>query len=216
MLAICITWQRQRSYNFSSLQDSRLRDHQCHWWVHYIVATKIWYECLCIFVWFLIIFFDSSYLSTMHKHTALNNNTILFAIIIVMAEITMLMQKKFGFRVCVISFNFYSAHYKVYIHIPCINTQRQTTASFDITTVISSSNRKTPRLYKGTASCCEVDHNSDKIRLLQPYQTINYCNQSILVIVPYLNIFSWSITIIDLTWWITLVHFVSIMWLLFV
>ena len=85
---------------------------------------------------------------------------------------------------------FIQAHYKVYIHIPCINTQRQKTASFDITNVISSSNRQTPRLYKGPANCCEGDHNSDIIRLLQPYHTIHYCNQSMLAIVPDLNIAS--------------------------
>ena len=158
-----------------------------------------------IFRLILIILFDSLYQFTLHKHTASNNNNILFVINIITGEFTMLIQHKYGFKVCVISFNFYSAHYKVYIHLLCINTQRQTTASFDITNVISSSNRQMPRLYQVSADCCEVDRNYDIIRLLQPYQTIHYCNQSMFVIVPDLNIFGRSITIIGLTWISTLV-----------
>ena len=145
----------------------------------------------------MIILFDSLYSFTLHKHTAYNNNTIFFMIIIVTGEFTMLIQQK-TFRV--ISFDFYSAHDKVYIHLPCINTQRQITALFDITNIISSSKLHTPRLYKGSADCCEGHSISDIIRLIEPSQTIHYCNQSILAIVPDLNIFGWSITIIDLTW----------------
>ena len=106
-----------------------------------------------------------------------------------------------------IYFDFYSAHYKVYIHIPCINTQRQTTASFDITNVISSSNRQTPRLYQGSANCCEGDCNSDIIRMIQKSQRIHYCNQSVLAIVLELNIFVFGITIFDLIYRSSLVRF---------
>ena len=163
------------------------------------------------FVWFLIILFDSLYSSTLHKHTVNNNNTIFFVIIIIRGDFTMLIQHKYGFKVCVIYFYFYSAHYKVYIHLPCINTQQQTTYSFDITSIISSSNRQTSRLYKGSANCCEGDRNSDIFRLLQPYQTIHYCNQSMFVIVPDLNMFGRSITIIGVTCRISLVQYLYIM-----
>ena len=95
-----------------------------------------------------------------------------------------------------ILFDFYSTHYKVYFHLPCINTQRQTTETFDITNVISYIYHQMPRLYQGSANCCEGDRNSDINCLLQPYQTIHYCNQSVLAIVPDLNIFVWSITIL--------------------
>ena len=66
MLAICITQQGLRFYNFGSLPDSRLRDFHFHRWVHCIVTTKIWYYSLCCFYWFLIILFDSLYSSTLH------------------------------------------------------------------------------------------------------------------------------------------------------
>ena len=141
----------------------------------------------------------------------------------------MLILQKYGFKVCVILFVFYSTQYNVYIHIPCINTQQQTTATFDITHVISSrdlttlrqyqgfynwqttapfdithvilySNRRTPRLYQGSANCCERDHNSNMISLLQPYQTIHYCKHSVLAIVPDLNILVWSISILISFW----------------
>ena len=83
--------------------------------------------------------------------------------------------------------------YNAFIYLPCINTQRQTTAPFDVTHVISSSDRQTPRLYQGSADRCEVYRNSDIIRLLQPSQTIHCFNQTVLVIVPDLNIFVFSI-----------------------
>ena len=67
--------------------------------------------------------------------------------------------------------------YKVFIYLPSINTQQQTTAPFDITHIISSSDRQRPRLYQGSAYYCEGDRNSDIIRLLQPSQKIHYCNQ---------------------------------------
>ena len=103
--------------------------------------------------------------------------------------------QKYGFIVCVISFDFYSTHYKDYMYLSCINTQWQTTAPFNINHVLSYRDPRTPRLYQGSASHCEGDCNLDVICLLQPYLTIHYCNQSVLAIVPYLNIFIWSITI---------------------
>ena len=115
-----------------------------------------------------------------------------------MGELNILILQKYGFKVCVISFCFYSTHFKVYIHLPYINTQRQTTSPSNITPVISSSNRQTTGLYQGSADCCEGDRNSDIICLLQPYQKIHYSNQSVLVIVPNRNIFVFSITIFDL------------------
>ena len=87
---------------------------------------------------------------------------------------------------------------KVYIYLPCINTQRQTTALFNANSVISSSDHRKIGLYQGSADRSEGDHNSDIIRLLQKYQAIHYYNQLMLVIVPDLNIFVISITIVDL------------------
>ena len=131
----------------------------------------------------------------LHKHTATKNITILVVIAIVTGECTMLILQKYGFKVCVISFDFYSTHYKVYIHLPCINSHRRTTAPFVITHVISSSNLQTPILYQGSDDCYEGYRNSGIIFLLQPSQKINYCNQSVLAIVPDLNILIWSIVI---------------------
>ena len=64
-------------------------------------------------------------------------------IAIVTGEFTMLIILKYSFKVCVISFGFYLIHYKVYIYLPCLNTQQLTTAPFDITHVISSIKRQT-------------------------------------------------------------------------
>ena len=88
--------------------------------------------------------------------------------------------------------------YNVYIYLPSINTQRQTTSPFDDTPVISSSYHQTTGLYQGSADRYEGDRNSDIIRLLQQYHTIHYCNQSVLEIVPDLKIFVFSITIVNL------------------
>ena len=118
----------------------------------------------------LIILFWRLYQFALHKHIVTNNNTILFLFAIVTCEFIMLILRKYGVKVCVIYFDFYSAHYKVYIHLPWINTQQQTSASFDIINVISSINCQSPRLYKGSANYCERDCDSDIIRLLQPYQ----------------------------------------------
>ena len=126
------------------------------------------------------------------------NSTILFLIAIATGEFTLLILQKYGFKVCMISFGFYSTNFKVYIHLPCISTQQQTTAPFDNTPVILSSDRQKTGLYQGSADCCEGYRNSDIMFLLQKSQAIHYCNQSVLAIVPDLNIFVLSITIIDL------------------
>ena len=133
--------------------------------------------------------FESSFQFTLHYHTATNNNIIVFVIAIVAGEVTMLILQKYGFKACVIFFGLYSTRYNVYIHIPCVNTERQTKAPLHITHIISSSNRQTTRLYQGSADRCEGDCNSNIFHLLQPSQTIYCCNQSVLAILPGLNIF---------------------------
>ena len=88
--------------------------------------------------------------------------------------------------------------YKVFIYLPCIKTQRLTTAPFYITPVISYSDHQTTGLHHGSADRCEGDDNSDIISLLQKTQKIHYCNQSVLAIFPDLKKFVFSITIFDL------------------
>ena len=117
---------------------------------------------------------------------------------IVTGEFNILILRKYGFKVCVILFGFYSTHFRVYIHLPFINTQRQTTTSFDNTPVISSSDHQTTGRYQGSADCCEGRRNSNIIRLIWQSQTIHYCNQSVLAIFPDLNIFVFSFKIFDL------------------
>ena len=106
--------------------------------------------------------------------------------------------RKYVVKVCVILFGFYSTHFKVYIHLPCINTHRRTTVPFNITPIISYGDLRTTGMYKGLADRCEGYRKSDIICLLQPSQTIHYCNQSFLAIVPDLNLFVFSIAIFDL------------------
>ena len=117
---------------------------------------------------------------------------------IVAGECNMLYYKKYGFIVCEILFDFYSAHYKVFVCLLCINKQRGTTAPLDSTHILSSRNCRTTKLYQGSVDRCKGDRNSDVIRLLQPYLTIHHFNQSVLAIVPDLNIFVFSIKIFDL------------------
>ena len=119
--------------------------------------------------------------------------------------------QKYSFKVCVISFDFYSTHYKVYIHLPYIITQRRTTAPLNNTHVISSSACPTPKLYQGSADCCEGYRNLDIISLLYPSQIIHYCNQSVLAIGPDMNVLVWSIKMFDIILRSTLVSFSSIM-----
>ena len=145
-----------------------------------------------------MILFEILYLFTLHQHTETNNSTFFFVISIVTGEFTILILRKYDFKVCMISFGFYSTHFKVYIHLPCINKQLWTTAPFDNTPVISSSERQTSWLYQGSDNRCEVDRNYDIFYLLQPSQAVHYRNQSVLAIFPDLNIFVFSITIFDL------------------
>ena len=97
-----------------------------------------------------------------------------------------------------ILFDFDSTHYKIFIYLPCIITQRRTTAPLNITHVLSSRDRQTPRLYQGSEDSCGGDYNFNVVSMLQPSLTIHYCNQSVLTIVPDLNIFVWSIMIFDI------------------
>ena len=132
---------------------------------------------------------------------------IFFVIAIVTDEFAILILQNYSFKVCVIFFCFNSTRFKVYIHLPVINTQRQTTASFNITPLISSSEWQTTGLYQGSADCCDGDHISNIICLLQPSQAIHYCNQSGLAIVPDLKIFVFSIVIFYLIFKRALVWF---------
>ena len=88
--------------------------------------------------------------------------------------------------------------YKIFIYLLSINTQQQTTSPFEENPVISYSDHRTTGLYQGSADCCEGDRNSDIIPLFQPSQAIHYCNQSVLAILPDLNIFVFSINFFDL------------------
>ena len=97
--------------------------------------------------------------------------------------------------------------YKVYIYLPCINTQKLTTSPFDETPVISSRYHQTTGMYQGSADRCEGDRNSNIIRLLQQTQTIHYCNQSVLAFVLDLNIPVFSITVVDIISRSSLVRF---------
>ena len=96
---------------------------------------------------------------------------------------------------------------KVCIYLPCINTQRQKTAPFDETSVVSSSNHQKTGLYQGSDDRIEGDQNSYIICLLRKSQAIHYCNQSVLAIFPDLNIFIFSITIIGIILRSALVRF---------
>ena len=83
-----------------------------------------------------------------------------FVIAIVPGDFTMLMLQKYSFKVCVVLFGFSSTRYKVYIHIPCINTHQLTILPFKIMHVILSSDLQTPRLYQGSADGFEKNRNS--------------------------------------------------------
>ena len=95
----------------------------------------------------------------------------------------------------------------VYIYLPCINTQLQKTAPFDENPVISYNDHQKTGLYQGSTDRCEGKRNFDLIHLLQKCQDTHYCNQSVLAIALDLNIFVFSITIVDLIWIIALVCF---------
>ena len=119
-------------------------------------------------------------------------------ITIVTDEFTILIPGKYVLRVCVRLFGFNSTHFKFYIHLPCINTQRHTTSPFNIISDISSSKCQTTGLYQGSAKRCDGYHNSNIICQLQPSQAIHYSNQSVFEIFPDLNVFIFSITQFDI------------------
>ena len=95
--------------------------------------------------------------------------------------------QKYGFKVCVILFDIYPTHSKVYIHLTCIITRKKK-LPFDITLVLSFSDCRTPIQYQGSDDNCKGDHNSDVICILHSYLKIHYCNKSMLGIEPDLNI----------------------------
>ena len=74
--------------------------------------------------------------------------------------------------------------------------------------VIKPSDYQKTELYQGSADHCAGDRNYDLICLLQQSQAIHYCNQSVLSIVPDLNIFVFSIKIFDLIPRSALVQFI--------
>ena len=98
----------------------------------------------------------------------------------------------------------------VYIYLPSMNTQQRETETFDDTPVISSRDHQKTGIYQGSDDRCKGDCNSDLIRLLQKSQLIHYCNQSVLAIVPDLNILVFIITTVDLISRSALVQFFSI------
>ena len=93
---------------------------------------------------------------------------------------------------------FYSSHYKVYINLPCINTQQQTIAKLNNNPIVSFRNHRTIGLYQGSIYRCERYRNSCRICLLQPSHKIHYCNHSVLEIFLGLNKTVFSITEFDL------------------
>ena len=119
-------------------------------------------------------------------------------IAIVTGECNILILQKYGFKVCAISFSFYSIYFEVYIYSLCNNTQQRATSPFYDTPVISSSDHKKTEPYQVSANLCEGYRNSDLVCMLQQSHAIYYCNQSVLEIVPDLNIFLFSITIVDI------------------
>ena len=64
--------------------------------------------------------------------------------------------------------------------------------------VIKPRDHQNTGLYQGSADRSKGDRNSDLICILHQYHAIRYCNQSVLEIVPDLNIFFFSITTFDI------------------
>ena len=120
----CINTQQQTTSPFSSwLLLSRVS--LIYWYNGNTVLRLVWYRLVLILI---ILKFISIYPAS--THTATNNFTILFVVAIATGEFTILILWKYGFKVCVILFGFYSSHFKVYIYLPCINTQWKTTKPF--------------------------------------------------------------------------------------
>ena len=163
-----------------------------------LLFTKIGFTGLCGIIWFLIILFESFYPFNLHWQTSMNNNTILFIIAIVTGEFTMLILNNTVFRFVLYHLVFIQLIIKfISIYPESSHRDEQQHHLTSITSYHLVTDR-TPRLYQGSANHCEVDCNYIMVRLLQPSKTINYCNQSVLEILPDLNILVWSITIFDL------------------
>ena len=182
----------------------------------------------------------------------------------VTGECTVLLLRKYGSNVCVVSFCFWSSCLIVYIHLRYINTQWHTITPIyswspssrvsllcryyenrvlrfvwfrlifiqliiKFISIYPASTHSDEQQHHSTSltsyhlatserrDCirdqlifCEGDRNSNIIHLLQPSQKIHYFNQSVLAIVPDLNIFIWSIAIFDLIPRSALVQFFSI------
>ena len=58
------------------------------------------------------------------------NHHCVFVIAIVTGEFTILILRKYGFKVCATSLGFWSSYLKVYINLTCINKQQQTASPF--------------------------------------------------------------------------------------
>ena len=164
-------------------------------WLPFLLLRKYDFRVCSVSFGFLIILFDIWYSFTLHWHIdrPITTTFSLWSKSSRMRELCC--STKYGFRVCVSLFLINSTHYKMYIHLPCIITYRRITESLVITHALSSSNRIRQRIYQLSTDRCEGYCNSDVICLFQPSLTIHYFNQSVLAIVPDLNIFVWSITI---------------------
>ena len=66
--------------------------------------------------------------------------TSVFVITIVTGEYTVLLLQKHGFKFCTVLFGFWSSCLKVYIHLRCINTQKNRTTQFDSWSPLSQVN----------------------------------------------------------------------------
>ena len=87
---------------------------------------------------FILLCASSFYNSTgLRFYIFFRNQHRVFVIAIVTGEFTILILQKYVFKVCAISFGFWSYYLKVYIHLPCINTQLQTTAQFYLSLTLS-------------------------------------------------------------------------------
>ena len=117
---------------------------------------------------------------------------------IVIGEFTILTLQKYGIEVCVILLVFIQHILKfISIHPASLHSNEQqhnsaTLLSYQIMTA------KTKGLYQGSGNYSEKDQNSNIFCLLEQSQAIQYCNQSLLLIIADLNIFIFSITDFDL------------------
>ena len=125
----------------------------------------------------------------------MNHNTIFILIAIVTGECTMLYYKNTALLFVWFRLISIQLIIKVICIYPASTHIRRIKAPFNINHFVSYRDHRRPRRYQGSANHCEKDCNLDVICLIQQFLTIHYCNQSVLAIVPDLNIFVWSITI---------------------